>query len=254
MVALASVLVVVLVSLLITRVATLALVLTGMSRESARFQARSALSGVGFTTSEAERVVNHPIRRRIVLALMLVGSAGVVTTVASLIFSFGHASGGGKALRAGILVGGLFVIWVLSRSRFFDRALAWLIVPALHRAGLRHRDSAALVELEGNFAVQELAVMAEDWVAGRSLGELRLRDEGIAVLGVRRSKGTYIGVPDAATVIEAGDTLVLYARQDRVRELDDRRRGSEGDRAHRRAAADSERFSGSDSSAAPAPR
>ncbi|HWH13902.1 MAG TPA: hypothetical protein VNT51_04095 [Miltoncostaeaceae bacterium] len=59
MIALASVFVVVIVSLLVTRVATVLLTATGLSREVARFQARSALSGVGFTTGEAESVVNH---------------------------------------------------------------------------------------------------------------------------------------------------------------------------------------------------
>ena len=53
MAAIATVFVVVIVSLLVTRVATVALTLTGMSREMVRFQARSALTGVGFTTSEA---------------------------------------------------------------------------------------------------------------------------------------------------------------------------------------------------------
>lgn len=71
MVAIATVLVVILVSLLITRVATVALTLTALSREAARFQARSALSGTGFTTSKAESVVNHPVRRRIVAMLMI---------------------------------------------------------------------------------------------------------------------------------------------------------------------------------------
>jgi len=33
---------------------------TGLSRESARFQARSALTGGGFTTTESEAVVRHP--------------------------------------------------------------------------------------------------------------------------------------------------------------------------------------------------
>lgn len=240
MLALASLLAVVLVSLLITRVATLALTMTGMSREAARFQSRSALSGVGFTTSEAERVVNHPVRRRIVLALMLIGSAGIVTTVASLIFSFGQASGGGRALRAGILVAGLFVIWLLSRSRWFDRVLRLLIAPVLNRAGLHRRDAAALLELEGDFAVYELAVEDDDWVAGRPLGELRLRDEGIAVLGVRRTDGAYVGVPAAGTVVQPGDTLVLYTDDARLCELDDRRRGHAGDRAHAEAARQAE--------------
>ncbi len=248
MIALASVFIVVLVSLLITKVATLALAMTGMSREAARFQARSALSGVGFTTSEAERVVNHPVRRRIVLALMLVGSAGVVTAIASLIFSFGGASGGGRATRAGILVGGLAALWLLSRSRVFERALETLIAPVLHRAGVARRDFATLLDLEGDYAVHELAVEEDDWVACHRLSELRLRDEGIAVLGVRGADRSYVGVPRGETVIEPGDTLVLYAHTDRIAELDERRYGREGDRAHVEAA------SAAASPGAPAPR
>jgi hypothetical protein len=72
MAAVVTLLIIVTLSLLVTRIATVALTLTGMSREQARFQARSALTGTGFTTSEAEEVTNHPVRRRIVLFLMLV--------------------------------------------------------------------------------------------------------------------------------------------------------------------------------------
>lgn len=50
-------------SLTITRVATLVLAMTGLSWEAARFQARSAFTGTGFTTSEAESIVSHPVRR-----------------------------------------------------------------------------------------------------------------------------------------------------------------------------------------------
>lgn len=57
MVQVASLLIVLLMSLIITRVATVALTLTGMSYSAARFQARSALTGAGFTTNESERVV-----------------------------------------------------------------------------------------------------------------------------------------------------------------------------------------------------
>src|SRR3954470_12756427 len=114
MVALISVLIIVLLSLLITRVATVALSLTGMSREAASFQARSALTGVGFTTSEAEDVVSHPVRRRIVSALMLVGSAGLVTAVSSLILSFGGAQSHEKITRGFVLVAGLLVLWLIS--------------------------------------------------------------------------------------------------------------------------------------------
>ena len=49
-------------SLLITRSATIVLTATGMSRPSARFRSRSAVSGVGFTTTESEAVVAGPRR------------------------------------------------------------------------------------------------------------------------------------------------------------------------------------------------
>jgi hypothetical protein len=64
-------------SILITRVASIALTHTGLSRESSKFQARSAFTGVGFTTTESEKVVNHPVRRRILLLLMILGNAGI---------------------------------------------------------------------------------------------------------------------------------------------------------------------------------
>src|SRR5215212_9226871 len=88
-----AVLITVSVSLLITRIGTTALVHTGLSREVARFQARSAFFGVGFTTSEAESVVNHPVRRRIVLWLVLLGNAGIVTVLASVVLSANAAGG-----------------------------------------------------------------------------------------------------------------------------------------------------------------
>ena len=62
-----ALLIIVIVSLLIVRIGTNALLLTGMSLQASRFQAASAFFGVGFTTSEAEMVVRHAVRRKIVL-------------------------------------------------------------------------------------------------------------------------------------------------------------------------------------------
>jgi hypothetical protein len=61
--ALVSLLVTIGLSLLVTRIASVALTMTGVSRDLAKFQARSAFTGVGFTTNEAEKVVARPVRR-----------------------------------------------------------------------------------------------------------------------------------------------------------------------------------------------
>lgn len=237
MVALVSVLVIVLLYLLITRVATVALSLTGMSRESARFQARSALTGVGFTTSEAEDVVSHPVRRRIVGGLMLLGSAGLVTAAASLFLSFGGAHASEKLTRGVILVAGLAAVFALSRSAWFDRSLSALIGRVLRWRGYDVRDYGRLLALQKDWAVSELAVEDDDWIAGHTLAELKLRDEHIDVLGIQKPNGEYIGVPHGERRVEAGDVLVLYATEDRIAELDERKRGRGGDQAHERALA-----------------
>lgn len=69
-------------SLLVNRIATVMLTHTGLSRDSARFQSSSALTGVGFTTRESQAVVDHPVRRRILMALMLIGNSGIITVMA----------------------------------------------------------------------------------------------------------------------------------------------------------------------------
>ncbi|MEZ6097718.1 MAG: hypothetical protein R3E01_01980 [Pirellulaceae bacterium] len=88
MTAIFSLLTVLTLSFLITRFGTAALALTGVSYELARLQAVSAFTGVGFTTSESERIVSHPARRRILIVLMILGNAGIVTAVSTLILSF----------------------------------------------------------------------------------------------------------------------------------------------------------------------
>ena len=236
MVALFTVLLVVLVSMLIVRVATVAFTLTGMSREQARFQAMSALGGVGFTTRESELITGHPVRRRIALVLIVLGSAGLVTAVSTLILSFGSANNPQRLGRAGILLGGLLVLWLVARNRWVDRRLSALIARVLAWRGFQVRDFANLLDLEGDYAVGELLVEADDWIAGRTLAELRLRDEGIAVLGIHR-EGGYTGNPHGDATVEPGDRLVLYGKEERIEEIDRRKKGGAGDEEHRRAQA-----------------
>ena len=60
--------------LLILWVGSIALEATGMQRAKARFQALSALTCTGFTTTEAESIVEHPKRRKIAAYLIFIGN------------------------------------------------------------------------------------------------------------------------------------------------------------------------------------
>jgi hypothetical protein len=180
MVAVTSLLAVLLLSLIIVRIAAEALVLTGLSREAARFQARSAWTGTGFTTAESERVVGHPVRRRVVEWLMVLRSAGLV--------------------RLFLLLGGLAALWLFARSRWIERRMARAIAWALKRwTDLDARDYAGLLHLAGEYAIMELKVRDGSWLAGRTLDELRLPQEGVLVLGIVYPDETYLSAPRGGT-------------------------------------------------------
>jgi NhaP-type Na+/H+ and K+/H+ antiporter len=235
-IAVISLLVVISVGLIVTRVATVALTLTGLSSQSARFQARSAFTGSGFTTSESEQVVNHPVRRRIVMLLMLTGSAGIVSVIGTLLLSFLKIRSNQGWERGGVLVGGLIVLVALSRSRLVDRWMSRVIERWLKRyTRLDVRDYASLLHLSGEWQVIELNVDEGDWLADRELQDLDLPHEGVLVLGVQRPDGRYLGAPTGATCVHAGDTVLLYGRRRVLDDLDVRPRDERGEQAHHQA-------------------
>jgi len=224
-------------SLVVTRAATIALTATGMSREAARFQARSAFSGAGFTTTESESVVRHPVRRRIIMWLMLAGSAGIVAVIASVVLAATQEEDDIGALpRVAIVCASIFLIWWASRTRWVDTRITRLATAALRRwTDLEVHDYAALLHVGGEYVVTEMKVEAGGWLAGRDLGSLSLRDEGVIVLGIERVDGSYFGVPQRYTVVEDDDVLVLYGRAESIDALDQRQPGRGGDAAHEEA-------------------
>lgn len=234
MIAILSLLIVAMLSLLVTRIAAMALMLTGLSRESARFQARSAFTGAGFTTNESESVVNHPVRRRIIMWLMLMGNVGIATVVATIVLSMMSTA---KAEKWWwyilLLAGGIVLIALISLSRRVEHHLNRLIALGLRKwTKLDVTDYVAVLQLQDGYAVSEMKIEAGDWLDGKSLIEAALPNEGVLVLGIQRSDGTYIGAPRASDQIRAGDTLVLYASSRRIVELDQRGAGYSGERAH----------------------
>lgn len=231
MLALISLFVVVLASLLVTRVAAVMLTLTGLSAQSARFQARSAFSGAGFTTSESEAITNHPVRRRIIMSLMLLGNAGIVSGVASLLLSFADTSSTSEALlEIGAIVAFLIVLIRMARSEAVNRVLSRIIERALRRfTEIDVRDYAGLLRLHDDWIIGEMVIEEDDWFCHRSIEELHLTDEGVMVLGIERSGQRWVGAPSAATRFRADDVVILYGLRETIERIDARERTAEGE-------------------------
>lgn len=231
-------LIVVLLTTVVNRIATVALTLTGMSREMARFQARSAFSTAGFTTAESENIVNHPVRRRIVFTLMFLGNAGFIVVIATLAASFSASEGEGVSsplTRFAILGAGLFLLWAFSSSKWVDDKLFKIITWALARwTHLEVHDFVDLLQLGERYSVTEIEIVPEDWLVGKRLEELRLSDVGVNVLGIHRGNGDFVGSPVGNTYIRCDDKVTVYGSRDSIIALDQNKDSAEGEEEHRR--------------------
>jgi hypothetical protein len=236
MLALASLLIVIALSFLVVRIGTIALTMTGLSEEVARFQSLSAFSGAGFTTSETESITDEIARRRIAAVLIRAGSVGAVSAIATTILTF---VGGGEEtwLQILILVAGAGGILALARSERLNR---WA-TPAIRRmlkrlAASELHDYAALLHLREDWHVSLVDVDEHGWLAERTLKELNLQAEGVTILGIERHGGDFRGAPSGDTRLVTGDRLIVYGKAGRLNEL--RRRREADDRAHARAASE----------------
>lgn len=236
MIAAVTLFLVVSLSALITKIATIALVHTGLSTQSARFQARSAYTGAGFTTTESEKIMNHPLRRRIIYMLMLVGNAGIVTVMSSLILTFVLPNTlASKLYGLGIVLVGMTVVYFAIRSKWVDRWLSKIISRMLEKyTDLNIQDFAAVLHLKDDYRISERKIEQGDWVANRTLKDLGLRKEGITVLGVDRQDNDYFGSPNGDFKILPGDVVTIYGKADGIKSLYGRKRDHQAEEQHQK--------------------
>jgi len=207
------------VSFIIVRIGGFALQLTGIEPDVARFQALSAFSGTGFTTREAERVVGHKTRRRIVTILIILGNAGTVTVIATLVASFTQVEGYmWFFIQLAIIVGGIFGLYkLIIRSSIGQRFIDWLQRPFVNRI------------LRGAPAIEEVFHMEKDWAINLVLIERNSKSIGMSVaditaegdmdiLGIDRA-GAYLSRPGSAERIMKGDRLLVHASRKSVKRI-----------------------------------
>jgi hypothetical protein len=194
-------------SIFITRMAAVALRITGLDEQSARFQSLSAFTGTGFTTSEAESVVNYPIRRRIVMILMIAGNFGLVSVFATLVMSLVITEGDTDAVieQVGWLLGGLVLLWVLILNKRADRIICSFLGRILESTTfLGKRSFHRLLQVSDGYSVCEHSVGQLDHV------EEHLKNLNLELLALKRADGDVMLEQPQTIRLEAGDSLVVF--------------------------------------------
>jgi len=210
-------LIVVLLSFLIVRAGAIALMMTGMDYKRASFQALSAFTRTGFTTREAELVVNHPQRRRIVSWLITLGNAGLVAVIVTATSSITTSQGYQLPISIAVLSAGLYLLYKLSRRRGFVRRWERFIENRLAKSKIFEEVfTEDLLHLVEGYGLVRVIVTPDSPFAGNSLSDMKLRKSDFLILGIER-KNQWIPFPKATGTIDGGDKLVVYGRIDSLK-------------------------------------
>lgn len=209
------------VSLLVIRVGATALMMTGLSWDTASFQSYSAFFGVGFTTREAEMVMNHPVRRRIIRDLIFAGNIGLTSGLATLIVTVlqGDRHFDPLLVVASLVIGILALIF-LFRIGWFQKIIDRNIQRALESAGLvRALDYELLLRIQAGFCVSEIEILPGTCLAGRMLKETRPAEWGVLIMAIARGGEVMPGLPGPRTVVQTGDVVTAYGQDHDLKKI-----------------------------------
>lgn len=210
MVAAFSLLLIFAISFFLVRLASVALRLTGLPEQNARFQAMSALTGTGFTTTEAEMVVNYPIRRKIISLLMVFGNLGVVSVLSTIMISFVRTDAEVTSilLQLGWMIGITSVFFAVMLNPVVDGLFCGLIGFVLEKCTfLGDRHYRKLLQFGNGLSISE-----HQFFARESLTPDKVKAElgEFSVLAVRRKTGSTEAFSLGMGVINPGDSLILF--------------------------------------------
>lgn len=213
------IIIVVFTSVMIRKVATVALQLTGLDKPTASFQALSALTGTGFTTREAELVLSHPVRRRIISLLMIIGNAGMVAVIAGLVSSFFNITSAWAIFRYIILIIALYLIFKMATHTRVARLVSKKIEEKLReKFKIEKRTIGRILDLGEDFGIAEITLHEGSPSVGKTLATSDLRKKKILVLAIERDEEKIL-VARANHKLRAGDNLICYGRFTEMREI-----------------------------------
>jgi TrkA family protein len=224
-----ALLIIVAIALLIVRIGATALMMTGLSRDVAEFQAISCFFGVGFTTNEAEMIVGHPTRRRIAQHLIISGNIGLTGALGTVIMTLTKdepewindripdALENSFFLKLGLILIAILIIGGIFRLKIVKRILERLIQASLKKFhNVRAIDYETVLRSSDGYAVIQFEIECGHPMIGRTLAGVMLGSKGVLVLGIKRAIGEYIGAPHATTEILEKDVLTVYGQEDAI--------------------------------------
>ncbi len=210
------VILIIVVSAFIVKIAAVALNLTGLNERKAFFQALSAFTGTGFTTNDSEAVVNHDIRRRIIMFLMILGNAGLVSVITTLMLSFSNKGLTPILLNISVILLAVLLIIKISLNKEIIRKLTKKIQEKLVKSRtFTKRPVEEILRLAEGYGIAEVTMNEKCIDIGKTLFESSFRKRDILILAIERGTGV-VPAPHASDQIVVNDTLICYGKLENI--------------------------------------
>lgn len=198
------------ISFLVVRAGAIALMITGLDKKRAVFQALSAFTGTGFTTREAEKVINHPVRRQVISLLMILGNAGIVTVIISATSSLISSEGYALPINVLILIVGVFVIYRIGTYKGFIKKWESFIENRLVKSPYLEEEAVEdLLHFMEGYGLVRAIIRRDSPMAGSLLSKCKICREDFLILGIERGR-KWIPIPKPQEEIKEGDKIVVY--------------------------------------------
>jgi hypothetical protein len=203
---------VIFISFLVVRAASIALMMTGMEENRARFQALSAFSGTGFTTRDAEIVVNNPRRRQIIIWLMILGNAGIVTVIVSATSTIISSEGFQLPIVIVVIVVCIFIFYKLMSLRGLTTRWEDFVQRRFFKLHLfRETNVEDLFLISSDYGLVRIIATKDSLILNNSAIEEKVKRQKFIIVGIYRGN-RWISLPEADKIIHEDDRVILYGR------------------------------------------
>jgi len=150
---------------------------------------------------------------------MISGNAGIVTVIVTATSSLTTSQGYQVPINVLVLIVGVYLIYKIATYRKFTKKWESFIEKKLIKSPAFEEASTEnlLHFLEGYGLVKKI-ISEKTPLIGYSLAEGHLKEKGVMVLGIERGK-SWIPIPKANEIIQAGDQIIVYGPLSVLRDL-----------------------------------
>ncbi len=203
----------------VIEVLSVALKLTGLDIQKARFQIISIITSTGFTTKESELISQHPTRRKIAQIIMLISYIGDAAIIGFVLYILQNKKDIVYSLML-ILVLITIGLGILRKKWMIRRLEAFIekqILKGMDKTK-KYRTVEEVLKLNDEYGVVEIVIEEKSRLIGKTLKDATLTEKHIQVLNVDRGSHI-IHFPSVNYKFKQGDKVIVYGQLKNIRKL-----------------------------------